>query len=114
MKKLLLGLFFCLIVTSCAVFYGTDMDSRAKKLQLGMTRQEVINIMGNDYYIESSSQMPEGNLVVLHYNATVYYNEYLIYLLDGELVEFHRYVPPPAPPVHDVRHSPPYSYDKNQ
>lgn len=77
------------------------MEQRAQQLELGMSKQDAINIMGNDYYIESSFQAPEGNVLILHFRST-YYSEYLLYFLNNELTEFHKYIPP-RPDVHILK-----------
>lgn len=69
------------------------MEKRVQQLELGMTKQEVVNIMGKDYFVESVSQKPEGKLEILHFRST-YYVPYLVYFTDGRLTEYHRYIPP--------------------
>jgi len=93
MKKLLFILFASIIFASCATFYGPNLNELSKRLELGMSRQESVSIMGKDYFIESSSQTPDGKVEILHFRSA-YYQEYLLYFLNDELVEFHRYIPP--------------------
>lgn len=69
------------------------MDDRAKKLELGISKQEAIKIMGNNYFIEFLSQNANKQVEVLHFRS-IYYNEYLLHFIDGRLFEFHKYIPP--------------------
>jgi len=101
MKKILFTLLCSFILISCGT---TSFVDRAKKLELGMTKREVISVMGNDFRVISASKTPEGDLEILRYVATVSYTDYVIYLLDGKLVEWHEENPnehpgrPPHPP----------------
>lgn len=91
-----------MILTSCAVIYGgPNMDDRAKKLVLGMTKEDAVRIMGNNYFIEFSSQTPEEQIEVLHFRS-ISYNEYLLHFVNGELIEFHKYAAP-TPIQNNVR-----------
>lgn len=93
MKKIIYILFLCLVITSCAVVYGPNLDQLTQSLELGMSKQDAINIMGKDYFIESALQVPEGDVEVLHFRSS-YYNEFILYFLNNTLTEFHRYIPP--------------------
>lgn len=99
---ILLFVFSVVSLTSCSIIYGVDLDKQAQKLELGMSRQEAVEILGNDFYVESASQLPEGKLEVLHFKS-LYYNDYLLYFIDGYLTEFHRYIIPTVPEVKVVR-----------
>jgi len=90
MKKVIFTLVFTLALISCGT---TNFVNRAKKLELGMTKKEVISVMGNDFRVISASQTPEGNIEVLRYIASIDVTEYVIYLLDGKLVEWHEDIP---------------------
>lgn len=103
MKRCLL--FLLLIMAIVFVSCGTiNTSSRAKKLELGMTKQEVIKTMGQGYRIVSASKAPEGTLEVLRYESSVDYN-YMIHLLDGKLVEWYEERPRPEHQhEHEHRH----------
>ncbi|WP_029904569.1 DUF3192 domain-containing protein [Prevotella sp. 10(H)] len=90
-----------LLFASCAAVYGPNLEKEVQRLDLGMTKQETINIMGKNYFVESVSQVEEGKLEVLFFRST-YYPSYLLYFIDGNLSEFHRYIPP-TPYQQDVR-----------
>ena len=101
MKKILFILFSIFVLNSCAVFYGPNTEKLTQQLELGMSKQRVIEIMGTNYFVESAMQVPEGKLEILHFRSTEYPN-YLLYFLNGDLTEFHRYIPP-TPMHQDVR-----------
>jgi len=92
MRHLFVIIAVVLILTSCGS--AQIFDSRVKKLELGMTKKEVISIMGGSYDVLAASQVPEGNLEVLRYFSSLSYS-YIVHLLNNELVEFHQdvYVP---------------------
>ena len=101
MKKIFFILVTLLIFGSCTVFYGVDYGKLTQQLELGMSKEEAIGIMGKDFFIESALQTFDGKMEVLHFRAA-YYSDYLLYFLDGNLTEFHRYIPP-TPVQQDVR-----------
>ncbi|MBD8388939.1 hypothetical protein [Dysgonomonas sp. BGC7] len=95
MKKYILLLAIALISSSCAVFYGDNYNNSSKiqKIHLGMTKQEVFQIMGNKYIIESTSQEEDGLLEVFKFYS-VSDVPYLLHFLNGELILFNRFYPP--------------------
>lgn len=93
MKKITFILFTMLIVTSCGTMYGPNMEKLTQHLELGMTKLQALDLMGNDYFVESMRQTDEGKMEVLHFRSS-YYHNYLLYFLNDKLVEFHRYIPP--------------------
>lgn len=103
MKKVFFTLALALSLISCG---SASLVGKSKKLELGMTKKEVISVMGDGYRVISAAQTPEGNLEVLRYIPTIDTTEYIIYLLDGKLVEWHEDVPntnanrPPHPHPH--------------
>ena len=96
MKKIIPLLIILLVLSSCASFSG--MEKRVKQLELGMSKQDALNIMGKNYFIESASQTPQGKLEVLHFRSSTS-RDYLLYFTNDRLSEFHLYVSP----VQDIR-----------
>lgn len=83
-------------VTACGTF--RDMSKSVAQLELGMSKKECIAILKNDYQVEFASMTPDGALEVLKfYSSTA--SDYILHFLNGELVEYHRYIPPPQPPA---------------
>lgn len=80
---------------------GVNYEKVTKNLSLGMTKQEVLNIMGNDYYIESLSNTDEGQVEVLTF--TKMNPEFSLCFLNNTLKEFHRYIPPYPHTPQEVR-----------
>lgn len=82
------------MLTCCTLFYscGTTMNmgSKLKKIEIGMTKQEVINILGNTYDVVAARDTPDGTLEILRYTGMTIdgYYPYLVNFLDGKLVEW--------------------------
>lgn len=94
MKKIFILLLISSILCSCKVFYGENYDDSVKKLELGMSKKEVLHIMGNNYVIQNSSSTPDGNIEILLFN-TIFYSNYALVFLDGELIEINNIPPRP-------------------
>jgi len=61
-----------------------------KKVVLGMSKEQVINILGNDYLIASSSKDIYGNHIeVLAYKSDVH-EEYKLKFINAKLTEWNR------------------------
>lgn len=103
MRKILVILLSVFLLNSCASQGGLNRMEKLEKLELGMSKKEVLAIMGDKYIVDSVSETPEGKMEVLSFNATYHYPEYLLYFLDGRLKEYHRVVPLPPVPTQDVR-----------
>lgn len=102
MKKRILIIFAAVaLLSSCAALVGVDLKQQVQLLELGQQKQEVIQLLGTNFYVESAGYTPEGKLEVLHYRS--YYDDYLLYFLNGELTEFHRYIPPVSTEVKVVK-----------
>ena len=81
---------------------GVNYEKLTKELSLGMTKQEVIKIMGEDYYIESLSETDEGKIEVLtFYDGPKTNQKFTLHFINNKLREFHKYIPPYTP--QDVR-----------
>lgn len=93
MKKIIFTFIISLIFTSCATLLGPDYAQLTKQLELGMSQRQTTDILGNNYFIESAIETPDGKMEVLHFR---YGNgpDYVLCFLDGRLTEFHRYIPP--------------------
>jgi len=77
---------------------GTNYEKLTKELSLGMTKQEVLNILGKDYYIESLSDTEDGKLEVLtFYDGPKSNQAFTLYFLNDKLKEFNKYIPPYIP-----------------
>ena len=102
MKKIVFVCTLIVILSSCKALVGTNYEKLTKKVDLGMTKQEVIKILGKDYYIESLSETYEGKLEVLtFYDVSIDNQRFTFYFLNDTLKEFHKYIPPYPP--HDIR-----------
>ncbi len=92
-KKIIYSLLLILAFTACGT---SGLINKAKKLQLGMTRQEATALLGNDYRVVAARQTPEGDLEVLRYGPGLMDTSiYMLNFIDGRLVEWYEEVPPP-------------------
>lgn len=99
MKKILILWLSVFLFTSCASTFGiVDLNSRIKKLELGMTKKEALDILGKTYDTEVVSRTRDGDLEVLKFYPMTGYN-YLVHFLNGRLVEWHKDIPPQQPAV---------------
>lgn len=87
---------FMLIGLSSCITTSTKVK---RYVSLGMTKDEVVNAIGEGYVIFSVSQTPEGVEEVLQTEA---YPRYNFHFLDNILVEYYLYVPP-QPIMQEVR-----------
>lgn len=81
MKKILLILSFVFVLVACK-----SIDNTITQVDLGMTKQEILLILGNDYAIETLADTPEGRLEVLRF-PKVHNPAYFLHFMDGKLVE---------------------------
>ena len=67
-----------------------NANANIKKIALGMSREQVIQILGNDYLVTSSAKDERGNPVeILAYKSAVY-EEYRLKFVDAQLAEWSR------------------------
>ncbi|WP_165022609.1 MULTISPECIES: hypothetical protein [unclassified Dysgonomonas] len=100
-RKGLYSLLLVIVLTSCASTFGVaNLNSKIKKLELGMTKKEALSIVGKEYDLVVASQTADGRLEVLRFTP-VAGRIYLLHFLNGELVEYHEEVPFHGP--RDVR-----------
>lgn len=94
MKKvriiLSLAIFSCILsFSSCGTM---NLGSKLKKVEIGMSKKEVINILGTGYDQVAARDTPDGTLEILrYYNATIDGTiPYTVSFLNGTLVEWYR------------------------
>ncbi len=97
MKKILVVLLLAFILPACGTL---NTSGRVKKLEIGMDKKEVINILGKGYRVVSAAKTPEGTLEILRYESSIDY-DYMIHLLDGKLIEWYEERPKPQ---HEHKH----------
>ncbi|HCO66484.1 MAG TPA: hypothetical protein DIT04_01835 [Dysgonomonas sp.] len=92
MKKVkFLTLVLMLVVSFSFSSCGTtNLGSKLKRIEIGMTKREVIDILGNTYDVIGARDTPDGALETLRYtNITVDGPiPYIVNFLDGKLVEW--------------------------
>lgn len=91
MKKIIIVLLVGISFYACKTVHDT-----IRPLDLGMTKQDILLEIGNNYAIESMSDTPDGRLEILRYPADLY-PAYLLVFLNGKLVEINRDYQPIMP-----------------
>jgi len=78
----------CILFSSCGS--TMNMGSKMKRVEIGMTKKEVINILGNTYDVVAARDTPDGPLEVVRYTGMTIdgYYTYIINFIDGRLVEW--------------------------
>jgi len=77
-----------LALSSCGYL---DFSKKIEKIEIGMTKKDVIKILGNDYTLVQVRPTPEGLLETFRYHTTI--DDYILNFLDDKLQEW--YVPQP-------------------
>lgn len=94
-RNLCCTILLILAFTSCG---SSSLMQKSKAIELGMSRKEVTDIMGNGYKILAARVTPEGNLETIRYNPILEYS-YVFSFLDNRLVEWFQEIPPTRPHV---------------
>lgn len=92
MKKytLILVAVVAILLTSCASINNQlSAGSNMTKVQLSMTKDEVVKIMGRTYEVVGSRQTNEGSEETIGY-LDAYNDIYMLTFLNGRLVEYHK------------------------
>ncbi|WP_160111134.1 hypothetical protein [Dysgonomonas sp. Marseille-P4361] len=106
MKQNLFAIIIIFLTASCASLSTPRLGKLIEQVELGSTKQEVINILGNNYVIDAVSEIEEGKLEVLLFTSSYSY-DYLFYFVNNHLTEFHRYIPPQTVETADINGSRP-------
>ncbi len=84
MKKILIILLYVFVLYSCAT---TALNKSVKKVELGMTKKEIVKIMGKTYNSSGAVKTPEGNLETIKYTDTTT-SGYTFHFLNDKLVKW--------------------------
>jgi len=97
-KRLLLISLIVLLFGSCASYY---VSRDIKKIELDMTKEEIIAIMGKSYSPVSLDRTENGTILeTIKYSAQVSYYYYFLHFENGKLVRWNEeYMPPYRVPV---------------
>ncbi|MBB4036970.1 hypothetical protein GGR21_002884 [Dysgonomonas hofstadii] len=83
-----------MIVLSCVLSFSScgtmNLGSKLKNVEIGMTKKEVTNILGNSYDVVAARDTPDGPLEVLRYTGVTIDGDkyYIVNFLNGKLVEW--------------------------
>lgn len=107
-KKIFSILLLAVLFAACSSYKTT---SNIKKIEFGMTKKEIISVMGDKFRMEAGIPHPEGNIEVISYeyvdDAGTITGRYYLHLKEGKLVEWYRDVDRPNDYDHHHRpHSP--------
>lgn len=71
MKKWMCMLIVIFLMTGCrSIFDSYNMDGRMKKIELGMTKKEVISILGKSYETAGARMSADGPVESISYPTT--------------------------------------------
>ncbi len=92
-KLATIGLFIGLLLTACSsMMQALKMDNKIKEIELGMSRKEVIHILGNNYEPIGASVTPHGSFERISYYVFSQSDNtdghYILTFRDGKLVEW--------------------------
>jgi outer membrane protein assembly factor BamE (lipoprotein component of BamABCDE complex) len=80
----------CLLTACVSNHINWSTDANIKKIALGMSKEQVIQILGDDYMVASSSKDERGNRIeVLAYKSAAY-EEYKLKFVNAQLAEWNR------------------------
>ncbi|MFV0419176.1 MAG: hypothetical protein ACK5KT_10660 [Dysgonomonas sp.] len=82
MKKLFFTLLVAVVLTACGTAYNTQL----KQVELGMTPEQVVNLMGDKYNVVS--QKDAGNQILEYVDR--YKNHWLFQFVDGKLAKWYK------------------------
>lgn len=82
MKKLLFTLFTAIVLTSCGTAYNTQL----KQVELGMTQDQIVNLMGDKYTVVDSRS--RGNETIVYKDR--YKNYWYFVFSDGNLTKWYK------------------------
>ncbi|MDH6309212.1 outer membrane protein assembly factor BamE (lipoprotein component of BamABCDE complex) [Dysgonomonas sp. PFB1-18] len=82
MKKLLFTLFMALALTACGTAYNTQL----KQVQLGMTPDQIVNLMGEKYTVVE--QRDYNNQTLMYVDK--FKNQWYFQFVDGHLYKWYK------------------------
>lgn len=96
MKQLFLALFFVLMLASCSPHMFNLVNSKnMNQLELGMSRQQLIEIMGKYYSISEKKMENANEIEVISYRNYPYEDEfYQFVFVNDHLEEWYREIVP--------------------
>lgn len=90
-QKIFFTLLLLFTVTACGT---SNLGSKIRKVEIGMTKKEVVSILGNSQDILRAVQTPEGTLEVWKYTHALSADMYILHFLDNKLVEWFKEIDP--------------------
>ncbi|MFC4677087.1 hypothetical protein [Dysgonomonas termitidis] len=90
-KKLLITTLLVIALVSCgSVKDAMYSEKNVRKVELGMTKEEVISIMGKSYTSAGAIRSPEGSVEIIRWDSAYDFEKYEFHFVDKILKEWHR------------------------
>lgn len=83
-----------LLILTCVFTFSScgtmSLGTKLKNVEIGMTKKEVISVLGSSYDVVAARDTPDGTLEVWRYNNVTIDGPipYIVNFLDGRLVEW--------------------------
>lgn len=102
MKRIMLIASLIILLSGCASQFGVaNLGSKVRQIEIGMTKKEVVKILGTSYDVVGAGWREQGKEEVIKYYGLNAYGYYVFHFLDNELMEFYHEMPP-QPIDHNV------------
>lgn len=85
MKKLILAVFLAVLFTACGAVYNTQL----KQVELGMTRQDIVYLMGDKYATSGTKTIQGKTYEVLEYKDK-YKNHFFFEFENNKLYKWYK------------------------
>ncbi|SBW07077.1 hypothetical protein [uncultured Dysgonomonas sp.] len=90
-KKLLIITLLIVTLVSCGSMKDAMYSEKnVRKVELGMTKEKVISIMGKSYTSAGAIQTPEGSVEIIRWDSVDDLEKYEFHFVDKILKEWHR------------------------
>jgi len=86
-RKIYLFAFVAFLFSSCAIL-NPSLEKKIAKVELGMSKKEVMNIVGKSYVVLSAATTPEGKKMESYLVKDSKSSDYILTFLDNELISF--------------------------
>lgn len=102
MKKIIFVAILAFTITACGTM---NLGAKLKNVEIGMTKHELVSVLGKSYEAKGGVQTPDGNIETITYYDAMYGTTYVFNLLNGKLVEWYEeHLPPQPHPIDNHNH----------
>lgn len=89
-KLLIIALLFTTLMSCSSMKDVFNSEQNVRKVELGMTKEKVISIMGKSYTSAGAIQTPEGNVEIIRWDSVEDAEKFEFHFVDKILKEWHR------------------------